>query len=101
MPLVLSSLVECWLRVREVTGSIPDKGTRYQWYQGFPRLALNIRRETLALSQIAIIPSLRTLWKNDLNIKKTRFNKVDPQQTHTHNNNNTTKQTQAGDFQLV
>jgi len=40
-----------------------------KWYQLFSCIALNIKREILALSQIAIIPSLRALWKIDLNVK--------------------------------
>ena len=50
---LLNSLVaECWLWGREVAGSIPSQGPRHttdvmQWYQCFPCLALNIKRETL------------------------------------------------------
>ena len=68
--LLHSLVVECWLRVREVPGSIPSQGPRHtkdviNWYQCFPCLALNIKRETLALSLklINIIPSLSSLWK--------------------------------------
>ena len=51
-----SLVVQCWLRVRAVPGSIPSQGPRHtkdviKWYQQFPCLALNIKREILALSQ--------------------------------------------------
>ena len=50
------------LRVRKVQGSIPDKGRVIpkmlkKWYQWFPCLALNIKRETLALSKLSKLPN--------------------------------------------
>jgi len=47
-----SLVVECWLQVRHVP--IKDRVIPKM----FPCLAFNIKRETLALSQIAIIPTL-------------------------------------------
>ena len=55
-----------------------------KWYQWFPCLALIIKRETLTLSQIAIIISLRALWKIDLIFFKYYRNKqtnIDPHRT--------------------
>ena len=51
-----SLVVKCWLRMREVTGSIRRQGPCHtkdviKWYQCFTYLALKIKRETLALSQ--------------------------------------------------
>ena len=50
------------LRVRKVQGSIPDRGRVIpkmlkKWYQWFPCLALNIKRETLALSKLSKLPN--------------------------------------------
>ena len=50
--------VECLLQVREVQGSIPDRGRVIpkmlkKWYQWFSCLALNIKRETMALSKFS------------------------------------------------
>ena len=44
-----SLVVECWLRVQEVPGSIHSQGPRHtkdviKWYQLFPCLALNIKK---------------------------------------------------------
>ena len=58
--------MKCWLRVWEVLGTIHHTKEVKKWYQWFPCLALIIKRETLTLSQIAIIISLRALWKIDL-----------------------------------
>jgi len=62
--------VECLLQVREVQGSIPDRGcvipkTLKEWYQWFPCLAVNIKSRTLALSTFSNSKktSLRVLWK--------------------------------------
>ena len=51
-----SLVVECWLRVREVPGSIPSQGPRHtkdviKMVPVVPHLALNIKREILALSE--------------------------------------------------
>ena len=44
-----SQVVECWLRVQEVPGSIPSQEPRHtkgviKWYQQFPCSALNIKK---------------------------------------------------------
>ena len=51
-----SLVVECWLRVLDVQGAIQSLGLRHtiDFKDGTSSLALNIKRETLALSQIAI-----------------------------------------------
>ena len=67
-----SLVIECWLRVWEVPGSIPSEGLRHTLTNC---LALNIKRERLDVSkvfkilkqQIAKIPSLRALWKINYN----------------------------------
>jgi len=60
MQIKIQLSVTSWLRVREVLGLIPSQGLRHTkdvktWYQWFPCLALNIQREPLTLSQIAIL----------------------------------------------
>ena len=69
-----SLLVCCLLQVREVPGSITNKGphrtkgVKYSTSGSFVK-HIFFKGETLALSQVAIIPSLRALWKIDFNVK--------------------------------
>jgi len=60
--IIISVVIACWLRVREVLGSILSQGSLHtkdviKWY---PCLALNIIRETLALSK------KKCLYKNTI-----------------------------------
>ena len=64
-------MVESWLRVRELSGSILDQGLRHtkDGKKKAPIAPLfsnqHLKRNT---SHKAIIPSLRALWKIDLNV---------------------------------
>ena len=78
-PLLDTLVVECWLRVREVPGSIPSQGPRHtkDVTKMVPVVPLfstehnntgsfSIKNKQTKTNQIAIIPSLRALWKIDL-----------------------------------
>ena len=78
----------CLLRVRKVRVQSPVKGRvipkPLKWYQYFLCLALDIKREILALSKyiyiyiyLSILPFVRALWKIDLCQKAPSLNNVE------------------------
>ena len=91
-PLLDTLVVECWLRVREVPGSIPSQGPHHikditkmvpvvplfsTEHKNTGSFSIKTQQKT---NQIAIIPSLRVLWKIDfcqiISLVKYRQNKL-------------------------